>query len=763
MLKVIKQAITVLSIFFLVFSVSASSPDQATNQRIENIKTFTRLYGYVKYFYPGDEAANMDWDRFAIYGVKRVEKAANRGELKAALEELFHPVTPALVIHETREKKTFSAAAITPPNAGDMKVTSWQHFGVGLSSRSIYRSARLNRHDKTAPPEKFGPINNSIDAAPYRGKEIKFKAALKVEKGIGQLWLRVDLPNYKTGFFNNMDDRPVKTSGWNHYEIIGTVDEKAVKIYYGCFLREKGKLWADDFQLYVREKGTEQWQRLDIRNPGFEKDGDGKAPAHWSYYDKDYTYLVSAASAAEGNNSLEIKSRSQDISVASGLFEERTAFGEHISKKLGSGLSCLMPLALYCTKTQTFPKASESRLKQLKDAIKTGVPETLSADNEYVRFGSLVVCWNVMQHFYPYFDVSKTDWEAELTKALSAALSDKTPKDFQKTLQKLIASLKDGHGGVYMPKQPSPKYYPPISLGWVRERLVVTAVHDDSIASVRAGDVVVAIDGTPAKDAMEREKQYISAATRGWLHYRLMRALIGGPKDSPMKLNLLRDGKALQTNLQRGLTGKDYYGKIKRKIKSKKLEDGIYYLNLDQIPMEEITKLMPQLQKARAIICDLRGYPKGNHRLISHLLTKPDTSDAWMRIPRVIYPDYKKVTYRNSGWNMQPVKPHLTAKMVFITHGRAISYAESFMGLIDHYNLAVIVGQPTAGTNGNVNPFTLPGGYTVQWTGMRVVRHDGSQHHGIGIIPDVPVERTIKGIKAGRDEFLEKAIEVAKR
>ncbi|UCH93815.1 MAG: hypothetical protein JSV88_26595 [Candidatus Aminicenantes bacterium] len=85
------------------------------------------------------------------------------------------------------------------------------------------------------------------------------------------------------------------------------------------------------------------------------------------------------------------------------------------------------------------------------------------------------------------------------------------------------------------------------------------------------------------------------------------------------------------------------------------------------------------------------------------------------------------------------------------------------MSYIEGFQLATIVGQPTAGTNGNVNPFTLPGGYRVSWTGMRVLKHDGSQHHGIGIIPHVRVERTIKGVKQGRDEFLEKAIWIAKQ
>ncbi len=107
-----------------------------------------------------------------------------------------------------------------------------------------------------------------------------------------------------------------------------------------------------------------------------------------------------------------------------------------------------------------------------------------------------------------------------------------------------------------------------------------------------------------------------------------------------------------------------------------------------------------------------------------------------------------------------PEEPQITGDVAFLTGPGAISYAESIMGIVGHYDLGTIVGQPTAGTNGNVNPFELPGGYKVWWTGMRVRKHDGSQHHLVGIRPDIEAERTIEGVRNGRDEMLEKALEV---
>ena len=98
-----------------------------------------------------------------------------------------------------------------------------------------------------------------------------------------------------------------------------------------------------------------------------------------------------------------------------------------------------------------------------------------------------------------------------------------------------------------------------------------------------------------------------------------------------------------------------------------------------------------------------------------------------------------------------------------MTGGEAISAAETLMGIAEHHRLGAIVGGPTAGTNGNVNILALPGGYRVAWTGMKVTKQDGSRHHGVGIRPTIPVSRTLKGVIAGRDEVLERAVEVVSR
>lgn len=105
----------------------------------------------------------------------------------------------------------------------------------------------------------------------------------------------------------------------------------------------------------------------------------------------------------------------------------------------------------------------------------------------------------------------------------------------------------------------------------------------------------------------------------------------------------------------------------------------------------------------------------------------------------------------------------LSGRLVFVTDSRAISYAETCLQMIAYHALGPIVGETTAGTNGNVNSIDFPGGYTIEWTGMRTLMQDGSTFHGVGVRPTHPVLRTVAGVREGRDELLEAALELVPR
>lgn len=747
-----KKIVSLIVSVLLVVNTNAQ-----TQQQIDNLKTFAKTYGYVKYFHPSDEAASIDWNSFAVHGVEQIEKCSSQQELITTLDQLFHPIAPSAVF--SASKQEFDYTSITPPKIKKYKPTYWQHKGVsfGMRYQDIYKSIRINREIEVNNSSSFGNILTSINPEKYKGKEIKYTASVKLKegsKGKGQLWLRVDKEDKTVGFFDNMYQNPIKSSDWQQYEIIGNIDSLASKIVFGCFLKGNGELFFDDVHLYYKEDN--EWVEIPIKNSDFETESIGKTKeqANWVGKGEGYSFKTINNEYIEGKKSALI-SYNGKVKKENGkpIFDGEPKSTDLIDAEIGNGIYCHIPLYLYCNKEYTYPPADTSTLDQLKINLKnisvnpTGLP---------VRLGNVINVYNVFQHFYPYFDVVDVDWEKELEIALKRCFSDKTDNDHLITLQKFTAPLKDGH--IWVSGGSMGSYVPPISWEWVENKLVITKVWKENI-EINVGDIVSKINNQTPEEYFEEINSRISAGTEGWLNYRAKSMSLMGDENDVLILEI--DGKTLR--LTHDL---DIYKKGRSESSTaqhyKLINDSIFYLNLDLIEMDTINKLLPQLTKSKAIICDLRGYPNGNHELISHLLKTNDTTSAWMQIPQIIYPNQKNVVgYEKHNWKLKAKAPYLgDKKIVFIIDGSAISYAESYMGYIEGYKLATIIGQPTAGTNGNVNPFGLSADYRLSWTGMRVLKHDGSQHHAIGILPNVYINKTIEGVKLGKDEFLEKAIEI---
>jgi C-terminal processing protease CtpA/Prc len=189
---------------------------------------------------------------------------------------------------------------------------------------------------------------------------------------------------------------------------------------------------------------------------------------------------------------------------------------------------------------------------------------------------------------------------------------------------------------------------------------------------------------------------------------------------------------------------------------------GISYVDLTRARWADVEPVLPVLAQATAVIFDLRGYPTdAGGRILSHLLETPETT-RWMHVARISGPFGQTDGWDAHGWNLKPAAPRITGKAVFLTDERAISYAESVLGYVADLRLATIVGSTTAGTNGNIVNLQLPSGARALFTGMRVTRHDGrSPFHLIGVAPDIRVAVTLAGLRAGRDEVLERALALA--
>jgi len=668
----------------------------------------------------------------------------------------------------------------------------------------------------------FGNVMQAADATPFRGRRVRFRAAVRTETGSrAYLWMRVDRSNNKPGFFDNMLNRPITSGEWQYYEVTGDVDQDAAVVSIGMILPRTGKAWLDDASFtdlgklvvlaeppraltsrgldnriaftrllgYVRhfhpsdQAAATDWETFTV---GALKDVEAAtdavdlarrlesvfkplAPTVLVFVTGAKPQLPGALAPRDNSSSLHVVSWKHkgfgQKNSRSDLYQSERVTSEAPPGKvpdnspdprkpfqadLGGGVSCLVPMALYADAGGTLPHvAAES---------KSSTPSLVrySGNDRTTRLADVALAWNIFEHFYPYFDVVKTDWREELRTALTASATDRDETDFVRTLRRMVAKLQDGHGNVVDPAEAVEFTYP-VLFGWIEDRLVITAVAAGA-EGLRPGDVVLKVDGRPSNQALAEAEEISSGATPQWRRYVAMDRLLN--QNSEITLEVQTQGAETKSvKLKRNVE----FDKINevRPPKTAELKPGIFYLDLDRIKDEDFKPMLPQLEKARGIIFDLRGYPRVSPVVISHLTDKPVESPRCM-VPIITTPDHTNIAdYSTDGrWKLEPIAPRLTGKIVFLTDGRAISYAESYMGIIEAYKLADIVGEPTAGTNGDINPFTLPGNYTLIWTGMKVLKHDGSRHHGVGIQPTVMVHRTIRGIAEGRDEQLERALAI---
>lgn len=147
-----------------------------------------------------------------------------------------------------------------------------------------------------------------------QGNEFRFSACVKMGKGIegtGHLWFRVDKTDKGTGFFENMENKPIKNTEWKRYEITGKIDTNAKTINYGCYIAGSGKLWVDEFKLEIKNSKGE-WSPIELKNPGFEEI-DNNFIKDWYAKSETYLFLNDSINPYNGKYSVCIESKPEEV------------------------------------------------------------------------------------------------------------------------------------------------------------------------------------------------------------------------------------------------------------------------------------------------------------------------------------------------------------------------------------------------------------------------------------------------------------------
>jgi len=745
----------------------ANEPARPLTERgLDNLVAFTRLLGDVRYFHPSDQAAAADWGSFAVAGVQRVETAPDAEALARTLEDLFRPLAPTVrvFVFPNGGHQPPLPDALQKPASGAVRTVAWRHSGITGQTPELFRSFLVD--DTTLHPAEPARAEQALDAAPFRGKKVRLRAMVRAELPAGNhanLWLTVGR-SHREKSFQDLGDHPFGSGPWHATEITGDVASDAEWVAFGFALDRQGKVWIDDVSLETLGETAGDSHR--VANPSFEEGDAGWQPDDWEILPATeaagYSLTRSAEQPYSGRWSGLLASADPKTLV--------TDPGAPFVTDLGGGVSALIPLALWADAAGTLPHPSPGT-----DPPQPGTPAgfTPSGDDRASRLAIVALGWNVLQHFYPYFDVDtplgRPDWPAVLRTSLREAAADRDDEAFKATMVRMTAALHDGHAGVSHATASQSNLAdfatPALTWDWIEDRLVITWADAEKAPGVHPGDTVLSIDGKPAREVVEDAETRVSATTPQHRRARTLPNLAVKHKDVELSLEIQPfDGPARTVTLRRMLPyfGEGSAASLRQKSlpdKIAELRPGIFYVDLSRVTDDELKSALDRLAAARGIVFDLRSYPEVSHVFLQHLVDRPLHSEQFL-VPLATRPDQQGVTWLRTHWTLPPLQPRLQGKLAFLAGAETYSAGDTFMEIVDYYKLGTIVGGPTAGITGNVNQVELPGKYRLIWTGMKVLKQDGSLRHSVAIQPTVPVAPTRRGLAEGRDEVLEKGLEV---
>ncbi len=380
---------------------------------------------------------------------------------------------------------------------------------------------------------------------------------------------------------------------------------------------------------------------------------------------------------------------------------------------------------------------------------------------------AVIRAWNVIALFYPYRHLIG-DWDAVLPEFLERMERAESGHDYAFAVLEMMIHVADGHTGVYG----HPAFIGllggagiPMRVRWVEGAVVVTQASEDAQkAGISPGDAVRAIDGEPMAAAMERFRPWYTASTEAALRNKLAVAPLLGALDTVAHLSLEGiDGtpKEVEITRERGARTKippQVTGEIVQI-----LPGNFGYVDLVRLTVADVDQMFETVKDTRGLIFDMRGYPQGTAWSIApRINTKGAKIGAQFRRSQVSAFSAEET---DAGFYFsQPLPPNdrnlplYDKPIAMIIDDRAISQSEHSGLFFEAASDIHFVGEPTAGANGDVTGFVLPGGIQVYFTGHDVRHADGRQLQRIGLQPDVPASPTRAGIAAGRDELLAAAV-----
>ncbi len=362
-------------------------------------------------------------------------------------------------------------------------------------------------------------------------------------------------------------------------------------------------------------------------------------------------------------------------------------------------------------------------------------PEQFTEDFEEI---SEIVKENYSLYEYKHIDID----------ALSASYAERigklsTPEEYGKTLSEYFAALQVGHSFFFFNEYRAGAF--PVYIG---DSLFVDKPETYlSRCGFNDKDRVIAVDGTPVGEWMDRNEKYISGSTPEYRRLFTSRRLFSSPTETERTYTVCRGADTLDLPL---ILQPQENMPIARQPETfwRILNDSIGYLAINTMMngvMESFVKNYPQVKHLPYLIVDVRRNGGGNSNngrdLCRYLIRKeqPHCLDFVSMVP-------KKEAYQG--------------KVILLTSTLTLSAAESFVIDMKESGNAVLIGEPTGGDTGN-GPKTFKTSHGTSFripTNPPALSPKGFPLEGEGIAPHYTVRQTVSDYMEGKDTQLEFAL-----
>lgn len=379
------------------------------------------------------------------------------------------------------------------------------------------------------------------------------------------------------------------------------------------------------------------------------------------------------------------------------------------------------------------------------------------------RMLTLYRYWNIIQYYFPYKHLIEEDWKSVLEEFIPKFVNSKNQTEYTLTVLELISRVHDTHANIWGNSDILKNFrgvnYAPVELTFIENKPIVTGYYDDQLGKetgLEVGDIILSLNNKRVEDIVKANLKLTPASNYPTQLRNIARNLLR-TNDSIINIQFKRNGIKNSKTIKSYSSDKiNIYKKFQKQDTCfKLLEQNVGYLYLGTIKEKYLPSIFRDIEKTDGLIIDLRCYPSEFvvFSLGNYLMPRAKEFVKFS-VGNIINPGFFTIT--------PPLKvgkisnDYYKGKIVILINENTQSQAEyTTMAFRVAPNVSVI-GSTTAGSDGNVSQFYLPGGISTMISGIGVYYPNGKETQRIGIVPDLEIKPTIAGIKDGRDEVLEK-------